>query len=222
MTLKAIIFDFDGTLVDSDIDYRKMKRRSIALLEASGVKRGMLSEDLLNYKIGRRSTEYLKRKGVPDEKIQILFHKIAEIMNEIELEAVETVKPVDGVEETLKELKKRKLKLGIVTRGCREYVNEILQKLSYEPLFDAVLARDDVSKPKPEPEHPLQLMKILKVKPSETILVGDHPVLDALCAQNAGIKFVLFNKQRSKHTSTIKPDYEIESFSKLLEIVDNA
>lgn len=193
--LKAVIFDLDGTLVDSRIDFRRMKRKSITLLETSGVEKGLVTDDMLNYDIEKRAKEHLRKKGVPEEEIQRTFQKVAVIMNEIELEAVENARLLDGVEETLEKLKQKRLRIGIITRSCREYVEKILNKFELGRLFDAIAARDDVVKPKPDPEHPEYLMKMLGVKPTETLLVGDQPT-DALCAKNVGIPFVLV--QRSK------------------------
>lgn len=195
-TLKAVLFDLDGTLIDSKIDFRKMKRRSIRLLEASGVREGLLSEDMLNYDIENLALQHMRRNGVSEQEIEKISNMVSEIMNEVELEALENVKIMDGVVETLETLKKHGLKLGIVTRGCREYVDVILRKFNLERLIDAVAARDDVSKPKPNPEHPRYLMEIMGVKPSETLLIGDHP-MDALCARNVGIRYFLIPRQKS-------------------------
>ena len=194
--LKAVFFDLDGPLVDSKIDFQKMKRRTIKLLEASGVRQGFLKNDMLNYIIDTRARDYLKKKGASEEKIQKVFEKVDEILLEIELEAVESATLIEGVLETLEELRMQGLKIGIVTRGSREYVTGILKKLDLWRLVDAVAARDDVSNPKPNPEHPRHLMKILGVKPSETLLVGDHH-MDALCAKNAGIKFFLVPRTKT-------------------------
>jgi len=206
--LKAAIFDLDGTLIDSKIDFRKMKRRNIKLLEASGVEQGLLTEEMLNYDIERRATENLRTKGVSEEEIQRIFQKVADIMNEIELEAIEDAKLLDGVAETLEKLKKLGFKIGIITRSCREYTNKILKKFELERLIDAVAARDDVSKPKPDPEHPRHLMKILGVKPSEAVLVGDHP-MDALCARNVGVRFLLVPKRDTNFKAFEEYSHEI-------------
>ena len=206
--LKAVIFDLDGTLIDSKIDFRKMKRRNIRLLEASGVERGLLTEEMLNYDIERRATEDLRTKGVSEEEIQRVFQKVAEIMSEIELEAIGNAKLIDGVVKTLEKLKRLGLKIGIITRGCREYVNKILEKFELEGLIDAVAARDDVLKPKPDPEHPQYLMKILGVKPSEAVLIGDHP-LDALCAKNVGMRFFLIPKRDTNFKTFEEYSHEI-------------
>jgi len=206
--LKAVIFDLDGTLIDSKIDFRKMKRRNIRLLEASGVEQGLLTEEMLNYDIERRAIEDLRTKGVSEEEIQRIFQKVADIMNEIELEAIQNAQLLDGVAETLEKLKKLGLKIGIITRSCREYANRILKKFGLERLIDAVAARDDVSKPKPDPEHPRHLMEILSVKPSETILIGDHP-MDALCAKNVGMRFFLIPKRDTNFKAFEEYSHEI-------------
>jgi HAD superfamily hydrolase (TIGR01509 family) len=206
--LKAVIFDLDGTLIDSKIDFRKMKRRNIRLLEASGVEPGLLTEEMLNYDIERRAIEDLRTKGVPREEVQRVFQKVAEIMSEIELEAVEDARLFDGVVETLEKLKGLGLKIGIITRSCREYASRILEKFGLEKLIDAVAARDDVSRPKPDPEHPRYLMKILGVKPSETVLIGDHP-MDALCAKNVGTRFFLIPKRNTNFKAFKEYSHEV-------------
>jgi len=208
LNLKAVVFDLDGTLIDSKIDFRKMKKRNIRLLEASGVEQGLLTEEMLNYEIEKLAVEDLRKKGVSEEKIQRVFQKVAEIMNEIELEAVEDVQLLDGVVETLENLKRLGLKIGIITRSCREYVNRVLKKFELERLIDAVAARDDVLKPKPDPEHPRYLMELLGVKPSETVLIGDHP-LDALCAKNVGMRFFLIPKKDTDFKAFEEYSHEI-------------
>ncbi len=214
--MKAVIFDLDGTLIDSEIDFQKMKKRSIRLLEDSGVEQGLLTEKMLNYDIERRAIENLRTRGVPEGEIQRIFYKVAEIMNEIELEAVEDAKLIDGVVETLENLKILGLKVGIITRSCREYTNRILKKFELNGLIDAAAARDDVSKPKPDPEHPRYLTKILGVKPSEAILIGDHS-MDALCAKNVKMNFFLIPK-RNTNSETFKR-YNLKILRNIKEII---
>lgn len=185
-----MIFDLDGTLIDSEIDFRKMKKRSIRLLEDSGVESGLLTEKMLNYEIEELAVKSLEKRGLTVAEIKRILQKVAKIMDEIELDAIDGASILDGVVETLEMLKNLGFKIGIITRSCREYAISVIEKFGLQKVIDAVAARDDVLRPKPAAEHPLYLMKILNVKPSETALVGDHP-MDALCAQNADIKFFL-------------------------------
>jgi len=215
--LKAVLFDLDGTLIDSEIDFRKMKRRSIRLLEDSGVDKGLLTEELLNYNIEKRAVENLRKKGCSEVEIQRVFQKVADIMNEIELEAIEDAKLLDGVVDTLVKLRELGLKIGIITRGCRQYADKILEKFELERLIDAVAARDDVLKAKPDAEHPRYLMEILGVKSSETVMVGDHPI-DALCAKNVGTRFFLVPK-RNTNLRAFR-EYSYEPLRDIRDIVD--
>lgn len=224
MNVKAIIFDLDGTLVDSKVDYGKMKKRIIRVFEDSGVKPGILSEFMLNFQIEALAMEHLRKNNVADEEIQSLFHKITNIMNEVELEGVESAILMKGVKETLSNLKRLKVKLGVVTRGCREYTVAILKNLALKIYFDSVVARDDVSNPKPHPEHLQKAMRLLGVKASDTVLVGDNLFLDGLCANHANIKFVWFNrsgtpKKVETTISNVRIDYEIGSLQELLKII---
>jgi phosphoglycolate phosphatase len=194
--LKAILFDFDGTLIDSKINFTKMKKKIIELFKAAGVNHEILDEKMSTHEIEEVALKYLKTNKVKEALIKKIFHDVTKTMNKIELEAVDSVKLMDGVFFTLEKLKHFGLKIGIITRSCREYVYKVLRKFKLEKLIDAVAARDDVLRPKPSPEHPQYLMKKLEVNPSDTILVGDQK-LDAICAKKAGINFFLFlNKEK--------------------------
>lgn len=219
---KAVIFDLDGTLIYSQIDFQKMKRRTIRLLEASGVESGLLTEEMLNYEIEELATEDLAERGLPAAEIKRILKEVAEIMNKIELEAIDGARISNGVVETLKELKNLGFKIGIITRSCRKYAISIIKKFGLQRLIDAVAARDDVLKPKPAAEHPLYLTKILGVKPSETALVGDHP-MDALCAQRTGIRFFLIARADTDLKAFKGYNYEVlQNIRKIACILEQA
>ena len=57
MNLKAIIFDLDGTLVNSSIPFKKMKMRIIKHLEEAGVPRGLLNNEMLNFEITSKALD---------------------------------------------------------------------------------------------------------------------------------------------------------------------
>jgi len=151
---------------------------------------GFLTEKMLNYEIEELAANDLEKRGLTAAEIKGILRKVATIMDAIELEAIDGACILDGVVETLEMLKNRGVKIGIITRSCREYAIRVIDKFGLQNVIDAVAARDDVLRPKPAAEHPRYLMKILGVNPSETALVGDH-LMDVLCAENADIKFFL-------------------------------
>ena len=187
--LRAVIFDLDGTLINSAIPFKEMKRKVIAHLQANGVTSGLLNEDMLNTEIVKLAIGDLRQKGFSENQITKVLVQVSKIMNEVELQSLSSATLIEGVPRTLQALKLQGLKLGVLTRGCREYTQRILAKFGLQEFFDAVAARDDVSQPKPDPEHAFYLLRLLGVKAQETLFVGDH-LLDAECASQAGLRFV--------------------------------
>ena len=191
--MKAVIFDLDGTLINSVIPFEKMKQMMIAYLESVGVSPGLLNDCMLNFEITGKAEEDLRAKGFPEEQIRTILGRVSEIMNRVELESVDSAAATEGVREALRDLKANGLKLGVMTRGCREYAQKVLGRFGLREYFDAVVARDDVEKPKPNPEHAFHLLSLLGVSAAEALYVGDH-WSDAECAKHAGLGFVLFRR----------------------------
>jgi len=192
--LKAVIFDLDGTLINSAICFKEMKSRIIRHLESRGVIHGLLNDGMLNFEITRLAVENLRLKSFSEEHIQRILGEASEIMNEIELGSLDGATLVEGVPGTLKALKAKGLRLGIITRGCREYAERILSRFGLRKYFDAVVARDDVDRPKPDPEHARQLLKALDVAAKDALFVGDH-WSDAECARRSGVEFLFVRKR---------------------------
>lgn len=201
--MKAVIFDLDGTLINSTIYFEEMKRRIIDYLQDAGVTQGLLSREMLNYEITTRAVKDLQQKGFTKEYIKNVLTKINEIMNEVELQSLEGATLVEGVPETLRFLKARNLKLGLMTRSCREYAERILAKFELTKLFDAVSARDDVENPKPNPEHASHILRLLNVSADEALFVGDH-WSDVDCARKAGIRFILVGARHEQYAGRLQ------------------
>ena len=177
-------------MIDSAIPFREMKRKIITFIQANGVQEGLLNEDMLSTEIIDLAANFLRqRQGSSEKQVSDVLAQVSNIMNEVEIQSAGNATLIDGVLQTLRALKGRGLKLGVMTRGCRQYTHAILTKFGLSRFFDAVAARDDVDQPKPNPEHAFHLLKLMGVKAEETIFVGDH-WSDAECAKQAGMKFV--------------------------------
>ena len=188
--VRAVIFDLDDTLIRSKIDYKKMKSTIIKFLVEVGVEPGLLSENMLNSELIKVAVEDLRKKEKSENTIRKVISKVNEIMNRFELESINDAKLMEGALEVLGYLKSRGIKIGIITNGCRNYAMSIAKKFSLDKYVDAIVARDEVSDPKPNPKHLQVMLKILGVSAEETIFVGDHWI-DASCARGAAVKFVL-------------------------------
>lgn len=194
MGIRAVIFDLDDTLIHSGIDYRGMKKSLINFLAKAGVDPSLLSEEMPNIEIFKVALEYLSGRGLSEGKIRRIFREANAILDGAEMESLSRARLMDGALEVLKVLRGLGLKIGIVTNGCRRYAAEIIKMFSLGDYVDVLIARDDVLSPKPSPGHLLKALEALGVSAEEAIFVGDHWI-DALCAKNAGVKFILFNSR---------------------------
>jgi len=191
--LKAVIFDLDGTLINSAIPFKKMKRLVIRYLEDAGVTHGLLNDEMLNSEITSLAAEDLKVRGFPERYIKRVLSGVSDLMNRIEIESLDAASLIDGVPEALRLLKERGFRIGLLTRSCREYAEKILRRFNIRGYFDAILARDDVEYPKPNPTHALELLKLLNVSARDAVFIGDH-LSDIECAVKSGMKFILFRR----------------------------
>ena len=215
---KAIIFDLDGTLINSAIPFKKMKSRIIRYLEDAGVTPGLLNDEMLNFEITSKAVDDLKGKGFPPHYIERALNEMSNIMNEVELESSDDASLIPRVPETLEALKKRGLKIGLMTRSCREYAERILEKFGIRKYFDVIIARDEVEDPKPSPSHAIKLLELLNVPAEETLFVGDH-WSDAECAKRAGLKFIYFRREENKPHREEPNILKIRNIKEILRII---
>lgn len=185
---EAIVFDLDGTLIHSKIDFPKMKREIVKIFRSTGVPRGAFPPRGTTFEIIREGIRVLKDREASKDISKVLT-LITQTMNAIELERVEETVPIRGVRRALQRLRGMGLKIGVLTRGCREYATRSLKVAGLDDLVDEVVGRDEVSNPKPDPDQLFLLAQRLGVRPEQMVLVGDH-LMDVECARNASTGFI--------------------------------
>jgi len=219
--VRAVIFDLDDTLIKSKINYEEMKNTIIEFLENAGVTPGLLKKNMLNFEIISMAKKDLSGK-IRQNDIEKIFSKVNDIMNEFEMESLGNTELMDDALSTLGRLKDLGFKVGIVTNGCREYAKGIMEKFRLGKYVDAIVARDDVLNPKPNPEHLLRILEILNVPVEEAIFIGDH-LIDALCAKSVGIPFILLRNRIGIFRESEKMSYAtIESLREILLLIQGA
>src|SRR4030042_245028 len=98
------------------------------------------------------------------------------IAEKYELEAATSTGLLPGAVETLKDLKRMGLKIGLFTLNSDKSANYILQRFKLADFFGVTVPRDKVNFVKPDPEHLEMALKVLGVAPEETVVVGDSGV----------------------------------------------
>ena len=186
---KGIVFDLDGTLIHSKVDFIKMKKKMISLLLENGTPEGTLSPLMTTVEIMNITETYWEEKGVSNHGRTKLRAKIEATMNEVELEALETVIEVPGAKKVIEKLFIEGYKLAILTRGHQEYAEKALEKTEMLCYFELIFGRGETPKPKPYPEALLHTAQTLGLRRGEILFIGDHH-LDLTCAMNAKVPFL--------------------------------
>ncbi len=168
-----MVFDLDGTLQDSKIDYQKMTERVREILISEGIPQSALGDRRAVYLIIRGGEGSLLEIGVRDERVPTVLDLMTEAMNATELEATDRVEPKPNALRTLEVLRQNGILMGVATRSHRVYAERCLAKMGMREYMQGVLARDDVPYPKPDPRHLFETISLLDVDPGDVLYVGD-------------------------------------------------
>jgi len=185
VTIRAVVFDLDGTLVKYKIDYKTMRAETKQLLVREGLPASIFSLDEGTFTMLEKAQVYLKNNGKPAAEIAKVRATVFKLAERYELEAARTTELQPGVTSALKALKKMSIKLGLFTLNCTTVTQYILKQLQLTDFFEAVITRNCVETLKPAPEHLGTVLKKLNVKPEETLIVGDG-ASDMQSAQELG------------------------------------
>lgn len=183
-SIKAVIFDFDGTLAVLNIDFSLMRDRLFELIRKFGVREDSIKEPYLLEIIDEVYPILQKESFTQAETFYKEAHRI---LHDIELKAAEEGRMIPGTKETLKVLKSLGVKVGIITRNCEEAVRKIFPDLDH--YCDVFISRDSIRKVKPHPDHLQAALKTLNVTGEESVMVGDHTI-DILAGKRVGMKTV--------------------------------
>jgi len=221
MKIKAVIFDLDNTL----FDYMKMKREATraaarAMVDAGlKVNRAELAKKLFDHYLdyGIESDDAFQQYLLKTYK-KLDYRILAAAVNAYLREKALHLHPYPGVIETLKSLKKRGLKLAIVSDGLRLKVWMRLNAAGLDRYFDTVVTYDDTGKQKPAKEPFLKALSQLRVRPKECLMVGDWPEKDMVGAKACGMK-TCWAKYGSRFGKNADIDFVLEEVRDILKVV---
>ena len=160
--LKGLLFDFDGTLLDSFAAHFAAYRHMFARFDLHVTKEELLAAYTPNW------YETYRLLGLPE---QVWAQADAYW---VEAAAQQTAHLFPGVKETLTQLHER-FALGLVTSGSKPRVLADLERAGIAALFQVVVTGDDVEAPKPDPEGLVRALRALALQPQDVVYVGDAP-----------------------------------------------
>ncbi len=209
--IKAIIFDLDGTLVDSmwiwkqiDIDF--LEKRGIALPDD-------LQKEIEGMSFTETANYFISRFGLkePLESIQDEWNDMAKIFYGSRIPLKEYAKQLIEYAST------NQIKLGIGTSNSRELLEEVTRAHAIHTYFESMRTSCEVAKGKPSPDIFLKVAEDLGVSP-EQCLVFEDTHAGVLAAKNAGMKVIaVYDDLSAPYRDVIEADADhyILSFKEL-------
>jgi putative hydrolase of the HAD superfamily len=181
--IKAVIFDFDGLILDTETAWYEAYK-----------------ETMIHYHSDLPLEHFVKCIGTDNTKLYEFFkEQLGENCNIEEIEdraqslhkiKMKTVQAREGVKEYLEEAKKMGLTIAIASSSSKEWVTHYLGELGLLNYFEVIITGDDVDKVKPAPDLYLKAIDALNIYPTEALAFEDS--LNGLqAALNAGLKCVI-------------------------------
>jgi len=189
MTIKAVIFDLDGTITAFNLDYMTLRSEVRSFLIKTGVPASVLFVNESIFDMLNKTEIFMKNSGKSTRTLEKVRNEALAIAERHELEAAKTTCLLPNVLETLKILKEMGLKIGLCTVNSEKSASYILKTFGIASFFDAVIPRNKVKRVKPSGEHLEAVLKALKVSPKEELLVGDA-TRDMECAKELKVMAV--------------------------------
>ncbi len=211
--IKAILFDFDGTLADS----------------ACGITNTMKS---MFKEMNRQIPSDADMRATIGLRLDLALQKLGNFTSEETITAVNTYKRIfiekgyseitlfDGVRETLLKLYDMGIRLAVVTSREAYSLESICKENGVWELFDAYTSGTDRLAPKPAPDMVLALLKKMSLKKADVLVVGDT-TFDIEMGNNAECQTiaVTYGNHSVQTLESAHPTYIIDSFDQLLGIV---
>lgn len=187
--IKAVLFDFDGTLTKPDALDFSVIREALACPSDMPI------------------LEFIQNLRTEDERKKA-FSKL----HAFELEAAAKSEPSPGAEELIRYLHSKKLRVGIISRNALQSVERALQNFkTVGPAdFDLMISRDDPIKPKPSPDGVLSAAKQMETEPENILLVGDF-IFDIRAGKEAGAMTVFLDNDADSSPTSDMPKFKLEA-----------
>ena len=212
--MKAVLFDMDGVLVDSEIFYMQgtyewIKEKGFkgsfsdvfTLIGTTMQETYQIIYKMLNGKYTLEEIEQMNTKYFTDNPI--CYKKIVK----------------SGVYEVLEFLKENNIKMALCSSSPKNYIKNILQECNFEKYFDFIISADDVIKSKPDPTIYLKAIEELKVLNDECFVIEDSKS-GIQAGKNANIKVIAIKDDRFYQDQT-RADYIFTNMKDILEFLKN-
>ncbi len=209
--IKGIVFDLDGTLWNS-VDL--LVSAWVETLKLMGYN---VSRDYIKPLIGLNGREIARR--IAGEDAVSKFLQYLDFFDKYIILHFNEAPLFNGAIETLSELRKRDIKVGLATSTPRRRLEVILDYYKIRQFFDTTVAGDEVLYSKPDPVIYLKAFSQLNIEPKNGMVVGDTEY-DIIPAKRIGAFSVLVVNNKGRNVDE-KPDFIVNKLNEIIELVDS-
>ncbi len=217
-TPELVLFDLDGTLIDSVPDLAYSVDRALQELDLP-----MQGEDKIRSWVGKGAEKLVKAAltddmdGEPDEA---LFQKMFDLFSDFYMQNTSKRSSYyPGVREGMDHMLAHGCKLGCVTNKRGRFTEPVLESLGMLDDFSIVISGDTLLKKKPDPDQILHAMETLGTTTEKTLMVGDSVNdLHAARAANVPILCVTYGYNHGNNIADSNPDFLVDSLSEMIEL----
>ncbi|MEA4848146.1 MAG: HAD-IA family hydrolase [Clostridiaceae bacterium] len=214
MNIKTVVFDLDGTLIDSKKDIAVATNNALSELNLP-----TLPEEEIASFIGD-GVEALIRRCLQEENISRLGEVLRKYKKVYGDSCTVYTRLYPGVKETIEFLINRGINVALATNKTVSISHKILRYFEIEESFISILGPEHVKNMKPDPDMIEILLDMTKNRPEDLLFVGDSQI-DVLCGRNAGIYTCAVTYGIGKLESVLEanPDFLITDLRKLILLV---
>lgn len=209
--IKAIIFDMDGVIIDSEPLWRRIMIQSFTEI---GIP---FTDSDCRITTGLRFKEVAKfwfdKHGIDSISIEDFDKLVIERLSEL---IRKEGQPMKGVNQALITLKKQNYKIGIGTSSNTDFMNTVVDALNLRSYFEVLCSAEHLPYGKPHPEVFLNCAAQLGVNPKECMVIEDS-INGIVAAKAAQMKVIAIPDEESKHNPKfVLADYMLGSLEELV------
>jgi len=195
MSQKLVIFDMDGTLVNSSLTIANAINYVRQNLGFEPMRQEYILKRVNDHTLNPAQTFYHTRKFEPHHEQWFSEYYTKNHENELVL--------YDGIKELLEELKANGHKLAVATNAYRGSTIESLTHLGIHDYFDALACYDDVPQGKPHPDMLYKILDELEHSKEKSLFIGDGP-RDEMASKRAEIPYIMVDWGFTEHVDAVR------------------
>lgn len=208
--LKAVIFDMDGVIIDSEpihfiVEQKMFDNLGLRITEEEQHSYvGVPMKDMWRLIRTRHSLTHSEEQLLASHKEQLIAHFLT----------AEPFEAMEGLRELLGEIKGRGLKVAVASSSPRQLIETVLARLRLTLMFDVIVSGEEVKQGKPSPDIFMRAASLLQVTASECIVIEDS-CNGVRAAKSAGMECIGFYNQNSGNQDISGADRIIRHFSEI-------